>query len=184
MTKSWELPQPASDQLKRMASGEAPPKDDWKTRFDRTQKRQAEELAQAWLEIADMKRRILGKAKAAFEADPNEENYLQLASATQSCLAVSYASGSGKVDFKIVDNSVDMRTMPYKEYLQTDHWKEKREEALFAAKYECLICCSKKRLEVHHRTYERRGCELLSDLAVLCHDCHTHFHRTRTLSHD
>lgn len=66
--------------------------------------------------------------------------------------------------------------MPYKEYLQTHHWRSIREKAIKAAKNACQLCNSRSALQVHHRTYERRGCERLSDLTVLCRDCHAGFH--------
>jgi hypothetical protein len=66
--------------------------------------------------------------------------------------------------------------MPYAEYLKTPHWQEVRESALKAADYRCQVCYSPDRLHVHHRTYDRRGRELLSDLTVLCADCHGRFH--------
>lgn len=69
-----------------------------------------------------------------------------------------------------------LRTMPYAEYLQTPHWHGKRNAALQAAKYRCQTCYAKGELHVHHRTYERRGCEALSDLTVLCKQCHETFH--------
>ena len=65
---------------------------------------------------------------------------------------------------------------PYSEYLQSEHWQALRAAALKAAGNRCQLCYSDLRLEVHHRTYERRGCELLSDLTVLCHRCHAQFH--------
>ena len=65
---------------------------------------------------------------------------------------------------------------PYHEYLQSEHWQSIRKAALKAADNRCQLCYSDLRLEVHHRTYERRGCELLSDLTVLCHRCHAQFH--------
>lgn len=70
----------------------------------------------------------------------------------------------------------ELRTMPYKDYLQTSHWKERRLVALNAAGYRCQLCNRDGRLEVHHRTYERRGAELPSDLVALCDVCHRHFH--------
>ena len=96
------------------------------------------------------------------------------------------ASNAMKYFFAAKEGSViqDHTTMPYGDYLQTDHWKIKREEALFAAIYRCQVCNRGQRLHVHHRTYERRGCELLSDLTVLCEDCHELFHNHRTLSSD
>lgn len=67
--------------------------------------------------------------------------------------------------------------MPYREYLKTDHWQCIRQKALDAAEHRCQLCYSAYRLEVHHRTYHRLGSELLSDLTVLCSDCHGWFHR-------
>lgn len=69
-----------------------------------------------------------------------------------------------------------LKYMPYKEYLQTDHWKLTRKKKLRESKYKCQLCGSKGELHVHHNTYERRGEEDLSDLVVLCSDCHAKFH--------
>lgn len=68
-------------------------------------------------------------------------------------------------------------SMPYKEYLQTEHWKEKRKGALKRAGYKCQLCNSDLMLQVHHRTYERRGSERAADLIVLCQRCHKDFHK-------
>jgi 5-methylcytosine-specific restriction endonuclease McrA len=35
-----------------------------------------------------------------------------------------------------------------------------------------------KPLDVHHRTYERRGAEKAEDVIVLCRRCHELFHTT------
>ena len=44
--------------------------------------------------------------------------------------------------------------------------------------YKCSKCAVKgERLTVHHLTYERLGCELLSDLTPLCRGCHNEAHR-------
>lgn len=69
-----------------------------------------------------------------------------------------------------------LRKMPYADYLKTDHWKETRQGALKRAGYRCQLCNAKGALHVHHRTYERRGSEIASDLLVLCADCHKTFH--------
>ena len=66
--------------------------------------------------------------------------------------------------------------MPYKEYLQTEHWKEVRGNALYRAKYKCQLCGNKDNLNVHHNTYENRGNEKDEDLIVLCQKCHGKFH--------
>ena len=66
--------------------------------------------------------------------------------------------------------------MNYKEYLQTEHWQTMRRLALGFAQHKCQICNNDNNLNVHHRTYERQGNERLSDLTVLCEDCHKLFH--------
>jgi 5-methylcytosine-specific restriction endonuclease McrA len=70
----------------------------------------------------------------------------------------------------------DYRGMPYQEYLQTDQWQERRNDALKRAGFSCQVCCSRAQLHVHHRTYARRGEELDTDLTVLCAECHKIFH--------
>lgn len=76
----------------------------------------------------------------------------------------------------------DLKTMPYSEYLQTPEWKEKRKKALRFARFKCQLCNSAERLNVHHRTYERLGQELMGDLITLCNDCHGIFHQNRNLA--
>lgn len=71
----------------------------------------------------------------------------------------------------------DTTTMRYRDYLQTDEWQVRRAAALRNADNRCQVCNSGGRLNVHHRTYERRGIELESDLTVLCADCHELFHQ-------
>lgn len=69
-----------------------------------------------------------------------------------------------------------LKTMPYPEYLQTEHWKRTRLRALRRADFACQLCNRTKNLQTHHRTYERRGCELPADLIVLCRSCHEKHH--------
>ncbi len=64
----------------------------------------------------------------------------------------------------------------YQAYLKSDEWKQTREEALEWACHRCQLCNSPDRLHVHHRTYERIGCEDLADLTVLCSGCHDRHH--------
>ncbi|PLS85251.1 MAG: hypothetical protein CYG60_13590 [Actinobacteria bacterium] len=69
-----------------------------------------------------------------------------------------------------------LKQMSLSEYLKTIEWGARRNRALLQADNRCRICGSTQRLEVHHRTYERLGHELLSDLVVLCRRCHQLFH--------
>jgi len=70
----------------------------------------------------------------------------------------------------------DNKYMDYKEYLQTEHWKETRYKALRKANFRCELCNSNNKLHVHHKTYENRGKELPQDLICLCEGCHSKFH--------
>ncbi len=77
----------------------------------------------------------------------------------------------------------NLRALPCGEYLQTPHWKRKREDKLRAVGRRCQVCNhGPDTLEVHHRTYERLGQELDEDLTVLCRACHSTFHDHRGLS--
>lgn len=69
-----------------------------------------------------------------------------------------------------------LATMPYRDYLQTPEWQQRRSYKLRRAGYKCELCNSSGRLHVHHRTYENRGNEDLRDLIVLCEPCHQKFH--------
>lgn len=80
------------------------------------------------------------------------------------------------------DHLRELRDMPYSDYLQTDHWQDKRKSALYRAKYRCQLCDDGDTvLDVHHRTYRRLGCEHVSDLIVLCRECHQIFHKNGKL---
>ena len=70
----------------------------------------------------------------------------------------------------------ELRRMGYREYLQTPEWQERREQHLRSARYRCQVCNSDSGLNVHHRSYDRRGEEAWADLIVLCRVCHKTFH--------
>lgn len=66
--------------------------------------------------------------------------------------------------------------MLYKDYLKTKHWNElKKEYYLSKLPQECLVCGNRK-FELHHRSYNRIGKELLLDLLPLCRFCHHKIH--------
>ena len=65
----------------------------------------------------------------------------------------------------------------YKTYLLSDEWKQKR-ELVFQKKWRtCEKCKSENNLRIHHWTYIRIYKEKVSDLFVLCNDCHWEFHK-------
>ena len=66
----------------------------------------------------------------------------------------------------------------YHDYLKSDLWKEKREQALCAAGNKCQVCNSPNKINVHHREYPKNwGDEPQSFLTVLCDRCHRLFHK-------
>lgn len=69
-----------------------------------------------------------------------------------------------------------LRSIPYDQYLRTPEWQRQRHVALARADYRCQGCDDTRYLEVHHRTYDHRGCEQPGDLTVLCSACHTAVH--------
>lgn len=92
----------------------------------------------------------------------------------------------GKVAFQSEDNGMGYwvtrcssfirTTIPYRQYIESDAWKRKRERRLIHDGYRCKLCGSAKNLQVHHVTYERLGFEQMDDLVTLCKDCHESVH--------
>jgi len=67
--------------------------------------------------------------------------------------------------------------MDYQAYITSSAWRNSpaRQAELKAAGYRCRICYrpgTEVELQVHHRTYERLGCELPGDLLCVCAECH------------
>ncbi len=78
----------------------------------------------------------------------------------------------------------ELRKMPYQEYLATAEWRKRRRKMVNLFDGRCQLCNEGGVLNVHHRTYERLGCELDADLIVLCRKCHGIYHKTKKLSTD
>lgn len=73
----------------------------------------------------------------------------------------------------------ELKKLPYKEYLQTNHWKNVRLKALRYYNYKCCLCSSSKEIHIHHRSYNHRGEEehyIRNDLIALCKSCHEKHH--------
>lgn len=64
----------------------------------------------------------------------------------------------------------------YYKYLQSWEWSAIRYQKILEAGYWCERCKSSYMLQVHHKTYERLGAELMEDLEVLCWLCHKSEH--------
>lgn len=64
----------------------------------------------------------------------------------------------------------------YAKYINSLAWQDKRTKRLKRDGYKCQICGTGKNLTVHHITYERFGCEKMTDLVTLCKKCHAKVH--------
>lgn len=61
----------------------------------------------------------------------------------------------------------------YREVLKSKRWKEFSRYAVHQAQNECQRCgMPKKPLHVHHLHYDTLGNEKLTDVEVVCRDCH------------
>jgi DNA-directed RNA polymerase subunit RPC12/RpoP len=88
-------------------------------------------------------------------------------------ITVSFVERYGIVCPKCLSNRDSAYSdMPYTAYLKTDRWRGKADECRRLAGHRCRLCNSNTRIEVHHRTYERRGLERQDDLTALCRTCH------------
>jgi len=80
--------------------------------------------------------------------------------------------------------------MTYNQYLATAHWADLAQERKMMAQYRCERCGrSDRRLDCHHLRYRGkdgrslRFREELSDLQVLCAECHMMLELIKRLSH-
>lgn len=68
------------------------------------------------------------------------------------------------------------RQIKYAEYRKSAHWCLFRLKIIAERGPYCQSCGSDRRVEVHHLTYARLGCELPDDVRVLCRKCHENAH--------
>ena len=67
--------------------------------------------------------------------------------------------------------------MPYADFLRTKYWLRLRKRVLNRDAHRCTFCGVEDEVtHVHHKTYERRGRELLGDLVTLWADRHEKHH--------
>lgn len=73
-------------------------------------------------------------------------------------------------------NSEVKISLSYEKYIGSGVWLQKRLLALKERGRLCEACACAKNLHVHHVTYERLGAEEVSDLRILCENCHDRLH--------
>lgn len=60
----------------------------------------------------------------------------------------------------------------YDSYIASHRWTSRRREYFSRHPKRCFVCEDEGIIFLHHRTYERIGCELDDDLIPLCGRCH------------
>lgn len=71
-----------------------------------------------------------------------------------------------------------MMTEDYNEYIQSDVWNKKRASVLEKNGKVCSKCGRTFNLQVHHKNYDKEfGFEDMTDLMVVCQDCHNELHQ-------
>lgn len=72
-----------------------------------------------------------------------------------------------------------LRSISYRSYLYSEHWKILRAAVLFRDNYKCVDCGIRNgisKLQAHHLSYARRGYERVDDLISVCDACHEKRH--------
>ena len=79
-------------------------------------------------------------------------------------------------------NAKELKALPYKEYLNTKHWKKVRDKVKARDK-RCKLCNGKAPFNIHHRSYRNKGKpnKEINDLVLLCADCHDLFHKYKKI---
>ena len=69
--------------------------------------------------------------------------------------------------------SYDAALRGYRDHLASDDWRRLKKRLLLERGARCEHCgVLPRRLDLHHKTYERLGCESDDDLELLCRACH------------
>jgi 5-methylcytosine-specific restriction endonuclease McrA len=109
---------------------------------------------------------VISRSQSISRSDAYDKYLLLRRSAAASKSSVAKSSKGQKAK----------RLNAYQSYLRSPQWNKKRKDALSAAGYRCQICSFAGTLHVHHLTYRRLKNEPLSDLQVLCENCHGNAH--------
>jgi hypothetical protein len=70
------------------------------------------------------------------------------------------------------DHSDNEWRLRYESYIRSAKWRNMRTDMLRLRGNRCERCGDQYSLQLHHKTYERLGRELIADLEVLCTKCH------------
>ena len=119
--------------------------------------------------------------KLTWESRQEEIRERQLSRAAEQWIA-SHTGGAGRKLSKKERRQKHLEAHPrwkggsYSKCLCSKWWRKRRRQAIRDAKWRCEKCRKRGRLQVHHLSYERLGCERRADLQALCPACHEHEH--------
>ena len=77
----------------------------------------------------------------------------------------------------------EYRKENYNNYINSDRWKEKRNEIMDAYNGICQICADRA-VHVHHLSYKNFTCESFDELLPLCLECHQQMHPDKIISNE
>jgi len=77
---------------------------------------------------------------------------------------------------QLAREDADDRTREIKRYMSSKILNHKKKRRMDMDNHTCLLCTSKKNLEVHHITYMNIGHESLRHLRTVCDVCHKMIH--------
>lgn len=66
--------------------------------------------------------------------------------------------------------------MGYRDYIQSQRWMQRKRKYFETHEKKCKACKTSRRIELHHKTYNRLGQERDADLVPLCQLCHSKVH--------
>ena len=129
-------------------------------------------IAQTIRKVKKMPRRTTRVKNDLTSAEPRKTKRARIKK-----VSFEKSEGAKQVDQMYLEYMRELKSLPYKEYLQTQYWVEFRTNALKYYGKRCMACgSSDSRLNVHHTTYKNKGQETLSDVIVLCEHCHKSIH--------
>lgn len=70
-----------------------------------------------------------------------------------------------------------MKKFNYQKYIRSNQWKNLRAIYLQKQDRSCSACTRKRKIHLHHKSYDRVGREPDRDLVPLCEICHSEVHR-------
>jgi hypothetical protein len=82
-------------------------------------------------------------------------------------------------------NKIYLSRLEYRSYIQSNEWMLVKKRYLNSKLPKDCYCCGKKygtyKIEFHHRTYKRLGCERLLDIVPVCRECHQGIHDMKSM---